>query len=96
MKSTKEKYVVFKKVIANEFVLVEADCPEEAINEVCEGNGEPMRSMSLEWNGDLPPHLWTAEPINATDEELQALRRSARRLPDVFTGTDSPLGDDIC
>ena len=95
MKSTKEKYVVFKKVIANEFILVEADSPEEAINEVCEGNGTPMNSR-LEWNGDLPPNLWQAEHIDATDEELQALRRSARRLPDVFTGADSPLGDDEC
>ena len=96
MKSTKEKYVVFKKVFANEFIMVEATSPEEAINEVCEGRGFPMRAMELEWNGDLPPNFWTAEPINATDEELQALRRSASDLPDIFTGSDSPYGDDQC
>ena len=92
MESTKQKFVVFKKVFANEIYVVEAESQSHAINEVCEGNGLPMRTMHLEWQGDLPPNFWHAEPISATDEELQALRRSATDLPDMGK-FDSFLGD---
>ena len=97
MESTKQKYVVIKRVFANEFIVVEAESPQEAVNEVCEGNGFPMRSMQLEWNGDMPPNFWDAELLTATDEEMEALRRSARTShEELFTGSDSLYGDDEC
>jgi hypothetical protein len=91
----KEKYIVFKKVLAHELILVEAESPTNAVEEVMEGKGTVAKNV-LEWYEDCDPNTWHSEPINATDEELQALRRSARRLPNVFTGSDSPLGDDEC
>ena len=91
----KEKYIVFKKVVANELILVEAESSTNAIERVMGGEGTIAKN-TLEWYEDCDPKSWDAEPINVTDEELQALRRSARRLPDVFTGSDSPKGDDLC
>ena len=71
-----KKYIVFKKVFANELILVEAENESSAIYRVAEGEGVTAKP-SLEWNGDLPHHFWVAESIEATDDELEALRRSA-------------------
>lgn len=89
------KYMVFKKVVAHELIMVEAETPNAAIENVM-NSALTTFSPRLQWVEDCDPNFWGVEPLVATDEELQALRHSARRLPDVFTGSDSPLGDDEC
>ena len=71
-----KKYIVFKKVFANELVIVDAENEASAVHRVAEGEGTIAKN-TLEWDGDMPPHFWKAESIEATDEEIEALRRSA-------------------
>lgn len=55
------KYVIAKKCLAIDFVLVEADNEEQAIL-LAEQNKDLKRMRTeLVWNGDLPKHEWGIE-----------------------------------
>ena len=56
------KYIVTKKVMANEFLFVEASSKEEAIELATQGEGMVVCN-TLEYAGDLPKSTWTAEDI---------------------------------
>jgi hypothetical protein len=73
------KYIVCKKVFATELIWVEADSKEEAVNLVSEGDGVPAR-LEFEWDGDMPPHFWTAHEVEITGEDVQSLQEYTTAL----------------
>ena len=60
-----KKYMVIKKCYANEFVSVEADSKEEAIEKAYKNEGKRVITH-LEFNGYQAKKLWQAEELNAT------------------------------
>jgi len=83
-----KKYIVFKKVLAHELILVEGETPANAVENVIEGK-EIIAKAPLEWEEDCDPYTWLVEPIDATDEELKALRKSKNSASYIFTDYDS-------
>lgn len=57
-----KKYVVTKKCYANEFVFVEAENEEEAVQKANDNDCYIMRD-DLEWNGYLSPDRWLTEEL---------------------------------
>ena len=70
------KFAVIKKCFAKEIVMVEAEHSEDAINRVCEGEGYQV-DLTLDWDGDMPPHFWVAEELTMSDDDFATLRQSA-------------------
>ena len=73
------KYIVAKKVFATELIWVEAESKESAVDKVAEGEGVPAK-LEFEWDGDMPPHFWTAHEVEMSEEDMQTLRESAPGL----------------
>lgn len=80
-----KKYIVFKKVLAQELIFVEGEDCDNAIKNASKGEGVIAKS-SLEWQEDCDTRTWMAEPIDATDEELEELRNQKKPTPQlIFT-----------
>ena len=62
---TKEvrKWIVFKREIHNNFVLVDATSAKEAISRVERGDGREMLNRT-EFVKELPASEWCVEPLN--------------------------------
>ena len=59
-----KKYIVLKKIINDEFVLVEAQNKKEAKEMVLGGNGKPQGTS---YAGELPPNCWEVEELTKAD-----------------------------
>ena len=57
-----KKYMVIKKCYANEFMEVEADSQEQAIEKAYENEGKVVLNH-LEFNGYQPRDVWQAEEL---------------------------------
>ena len=57
------KYIVIKKCYSNEFVSVEADSPQEAID-LAHSEGGKTLTTHLEFNGYQPKDRWQAEVLD--------------------------------
>tara|TARA_R110000824_G_scaffold84650_2_gene211007 strand:+ start:1017 stop:1235 length:219 start_codon:yes stop_codon:yes gene_type:complete len=55
-----KKYMVIKKCYANDFMLVSADSPEQAIEKASENDGKSVMNH-LEFDGYQPTGLWKAD-----------------------------------
>jgi len=69
------KYIVSKRVLANEFVFVTASSEKEAIEMVVQGEGKTVRN-NLEYLGELPQSMWVAEDITKYKGDNNDGRRS--------------------
>lgn len=54
------KYVITKKCYANEFVMVEAENEQEALDKAKDGEGKNLGAY-LEFNGYQPVEKWEVE-----------------------------------
>lgn len=56
------KYIVIKKCYANEFVMVEAENEQEALDKAKDGEGSNLGGY-LEFNGYQPVEKWGVEEL---------------------------------